>query len=591
MSKSDKKSANTSTKKKKQQPVEERSAGNPSAMRAISEGSDEAESVRSRESEVMEDEYVGEDQHPVNEFQTIMEFMRGMEQKISNELLVVRNRLSHLETPRDLDNSGYYDSPTDLKTSNSTKKSPPSMMKSFASSTAKRNWKDVQRRLHGTSSPDTTPTGSEDDDEEEEAADPQPQPRKNEQPKKSFGTLFRSLDVSQQSVSKTVVNITRVEKECNVRITDFSLAKVCKAIKSIMEFQEREGTLVNMSKVLDVSCKQHLRVRYGIETSDLSTMELSTLFSVIAMETKVHSKVEFYDALKEAMGQQQLMDWAKVSPSNHEAYYFQQLKLVDDFMTLFRIMLQENKAWCPAITDKEGGLIRLFKSFHAYAYWKHLWTSMGQRYRNMQEFIDEYLEKILEQYQLSQAFKSVPYAQATKSVDKEKQYYDKKREVSKFVNHSFSKFKDKPNHNSLNHIDTEACRHSDDSDDSTWKDANPVASSERYIGDSDDSLSDTPMEKQEDDEDQEPMHDMVLAAFADHQVKADKKDYPCLRKILSGKCDSERCPYGHRKETLLKGAADMKVKLTAFLSTAGEQSKEQSSAPYKVLSKEKQYGR
>ena len=76
--------------------------------------------------------------------------------------------------------------------------------------------------------------------------------------------------------------------------------------------------------------------------------------------------------------------------------------------------------------------------------------------------------------------------------------------------------------------------------------------------DSKDSLS-VESNRSLDEQESVDMLDRTLAAFGDHNmVKADKST--CLRKILSGKCDYEGCPYGHRREVLIKGAQDMKAK-------------------------------
>jgi len=57
------------------------------------------------------------------------------------------------------------------------------------------------------------------------------------------------------------------------------------------------------------------------------------------------------------------------------------------------------------------------------------------------------------------------------------------------------------------------------------------------------------------------------------QVGKNTKDMPCLRKLLSGKCESRDCKYGHSTYVLLKGAEDMSRKANAFTNTHGPLSK------------------
>ena len=400
--------------------------------------------------------------------------------------------------------------------------------------------------------------------------------------------LFQGLAVSEQAAAKTVVQVTRVEKECKIKITDFKLSNVARAMRDIVDFQEREGTLVKMSKVLSRSCKRHLINACGMTTHDIASLSMADVFEVIAAETKVLSVPNFYNELKDALAGVSLMDWALVSPKNHEAYYFQQLNLAEDFMQLFRVILKENKAVCPSIDEKKFGLIALFRSFHNSIYWSDTWSQMTRSYNNMQEFIEEYLELALQQYKISTAAKQIPYVKgADKSVDKVNNYYKSKRNITRDLNNYKSNSYDKAHTVSNIYYDYDSYS-SDGGSNDTWKNANAVdshklASTRDEDSDGEDSISVASNESKE----EETLKD-DLAAFASHdsKPKLDKQNLPCLRKLLSGKCDNINCPYGHRTDILLKGADDMKTKLKAFTDTH----QTSGNAPYRVINKEK-YGK
>ena len=420
-------------------------------------------------------------------------------------------------------------------------------------------------------------------------------PSRNTKESAVVANLFNSLDLSKDKAVKTAITVTRAEKECSVRLSDFNLSNVCKAMKSIMEFQEREQTQVNMTKVLSLSVRSHLRLKYAVETRDLNTMPMSTLFSLLAQETKIHSSLEFYTELKSALYNVKLMEWDLVNNNNHQTYYFQQLNLAEHFMLTFKLMLKENKPYCPPIEDRRGGLIRLFGDLHSKRYWDFMYSSLKKhKYRTMQEFMDRYTKKAMEHYQMTQVTKSIPYKtkDSNYSQDKEKTYYDKKREISKRFNSGrYDRGRDVNHLNNVNHNNDSD---SDSEEGNVWRQANPEKpdGTAQEIEDSEDSLSeggerDQEQEHTQEDKDEE-MIDTYLAAFGEQKpaAKADKKDYPCLRKILSGKCDYEGCQYGHRRETLLKGATDMKGKLEAYLKSSGETTGN-SDQPYRVLNREK----
>ena len=611
-----KKGSHSATKKQKGKSGQERSTASHSALSHIPESEEDFQDEGLQEQETThgggsEEESGGQSQQ--KELASILNSIFDAISDLKEDVSGIRDRVDALESPRkNLYKSREFgmESPRKSNHAPNRRTTPPSISAMMARSSKKQDWRTI---VKGNPDDKGDPSDSSSSEGEPESGEDTRKTRKSppkakakdsdsessEQPQKTknpLGQLLSNLDDTAKSAARTVVNVTRVEKECTVRITDFSLAKVCRAMKSIIEFQERENTPVKMTRVLSEACKGHLNNKYSITSSDLLTMPLSSLFSIMAKETKVLSKVQFYNELKQALSFVSLMEWEKVGPSNHETYYFQQLNLAKDFMLVLRLMLEENKELCPKVEDKENGLIRLFKSFHSYSYWKYLWPTMSNhRYKTMKVFMDEYLEKALDQYTLSQSYKAMPYVNS-KSADVEKKYYDKKRDIAKTVNNSYSRPRESFKGNSLSHMHANDSEDSDDSRDSTWKNATAVAAGpsgqDDADRDSEDSLSeasnDEAVLQEERDED---MLDSVLAAFNDHKpaVKADKKDYPCLRKILSGKCDYEGCPYGHRRETLLKGAQDMGAKLATFVKgqQAAGDSRGSTGGPYKVLNKEK----
>ena len=170
----------------------------------------------------------------------------------------------------------------------------------------------------------------------------------------------------------------RREKECHITIDKFQLSKVAKAIRDILNFQEEEETTVRIQKVLSRNLKEHLRLFYNITHADLAMMDMADLFQIIARETRVYSTVAFYNELKESLAQVRIMDWSKVSAIIHEVFYFQQLKLIDNFKCMPQIMLECNRKCCPRIDDKEYGLIRLFKTLNDPTYVCYAFGCMGR---------------------------------------------------------------------------------------------------------------------------------------------------------------------------------------------------------------------
>ena len=293
------------------------------------------------------------------------------------------------------------------------------------------------------------------------------------------------------------------------------------------------------------------------------------------------------------------MDYKDVHPGNYETYYFQQLNLVEEFKMVFKIMLEENKELCPNCDDKEYGLIRLFKSFHSHKYWSYAYaTRKTLTYSRMDRFLDDYSETALQLYSLAMVNKEMPWystsSNKTSDTKKEDFYHRRKREISaNYVNAIHSESSHKLAEGSSSRGITREDSYSD-SGDETWHlaGAEGCTTKQGYEEDEEDDLSQASNETEEEEDQDEMLVTNMVAAFADHKQsgKADKKDYPCLRKIMSGNCDRNDCPYGHRRDVLLKGAGDMIVKLRAFEQSQAATNQQPSSGaatPYRVLQKDK----
>ena len=624
-----KKDSNSSSKKKdKSKKPEHASSTHTGALGTIPETSDD-DSKKGKDSEREKEELSVQDDSRAQEFfYHIMESIHEVKDEFRQTMLAFDTRLHGLELSRNLSNYDAFSTPTHQKKKNKKKKKnkdeTPSLLQSLAASSVKRNWKEDKKNYKETqedeeddedeeeisSSSDSSSSSSSSSEDssssDKDSSTSQKKKKKKQKEEKekrnsSYGKLFQSIEASERAAEKTIINITRVEKECKVRIHDFKLANVSRAIKSIIEFQDRESTKVNMGKVLSSACKKHLKNKHGMDPAQISTIKMHDLFRVIASETRVHSMAKFYSELQAALAHIKLTDWDKVNPNNHESYYFQQLNLAEDFMTLFKFMLQENKRYCPAVDDKENGLIRLFRSFHSKEYWKYLWSGMKKRYKTMQEFMDEYLAKALEQYELSTAMQEIPYSSfgnnSKRSEDKVNNYFKTKRAIANNLNNYKTKSKDNFNDDSLHNLYYDNTSSSEDSDRGVWKNANPSDSLDKDSQDErnsndEDSISIASNETKEELEEYS-QKDLHLAAFASHEnkPKMDKSSYACLRKLLSGKCENINCPYGHRSDILIKGAEEMKSKLKAFTDSHKTSGKDNSGGvPYKILHKEK-YGK
>ena len=415
----------------------------------------------------------------------------------------------------------------------------------------------AQKRLSYSSDKESDPSDSSSDESS------QASPTK---PKKAAGKLFRDIKHSTDVASAQTVLVMRKEKECHVTINKFRLSKVAKAIRDIINFQEEEGTVVRMQKVLSSDMKEHLRVSRGLTRTDLAKLDMSDLFQIIAEETKVYSTVAFYDELKDAMSHTKIMDWSKVSAVNHEVFYFQQLKFIDNFKRMLQIMLECNKEYCPRVDDKQYGLVRLFKELNDPAYIAYAFGCMKTlSFNTMNEFFNEFSKVLYDHYQVSLVSRELPYRTNKEHKDRIKDYYERKRQDS-FVKKSSHKDQKKTFHR-VSHLREK------DSDSDEYPDLDEVSSVEDLVSDcvSLDSgeepveeESKTSASKPQETSENTESEDMLAAVQQTQGAKTQTK-YGCMKKMLYGKCDKFNCKYSHDDSVVRQSARELRDKVDAYL--------------------------
>ena len=412
--------------------------------------------------------------------------------------------------------------------------------------------------------------------------------------------VYNDLDSSTLAASRNRVVIMRQEKECTIRIRKLELGTVATAARAILEFQEVEQTPVNMMKVLDPSVRDYLKIKYRVSPADLASWNISDLFQIMGRETVVSNQIAFYEQLKLAMSDKKVMPWSAVTPQNHERFYLQQVRFVEEFKTVLKLMLAGNKKHCPPIKLKKNGLLKLFSDLNNPEYFEHVYTASlhSRKFDNMFTFLDQYLKVAHQHYQMSIIVKDLPYNfnEVHKSKQKslkQEAYYHTKRDINKQLdkktNYNFSKSSSRTSQRSstgynrdkkeLNHITSTI---DDDDDYDVWRNVEPEGQSQDYQDE--DSVSVASNETKSDDEDDNDQDDdananddfdQQLAAMESsnhpssvkNNSSSNRAPYACLKKILTGKCDKPNCQYDHNPHRLREAAQDVVSKANDYLKT------------------------
>lgn len=408
---------------------------------------------------------------------------------------------------------------------------------------------------------------------------------------KKPGKLFRELKSSKEVADARPVMVMRKEKECHITIEKFQLSKVAKAIRDILDFQEEEETTVRIQKVLSRNLKEHLRLVYNITHADLAKMDMADLFQIIARETRVYSTVAFYNELRESLAHVRIMDWSKVSAINHEVFYFQQLKLIDNFKRMLQIMLECNRKWCPRVDDKEYGLIRLFKSLNDASYVRYAFGCMSRlNFDSMGEFFEEYSATILDHYQVSLVTRELPYKGNQEHKERLRDYYERKRQLSQNQRGLSSSSSAKIHH--VSHMSEEIFDSEEEEQallpgrDAKTEVSIPKAD-EQYEDWGTDTLG---VQEESDSAGEEVTKPSAESEFAEEQelhalvqqgkgAKTTPVKFGCLKKMLLGKCNKPNCPYSHNETTVLQSAREMREKIDAYIKSHSDVPRDRSQTP------------
>ena len=244
--------------------------------------------------------------------------------------------------------------------------------------------------------------------------------------------LFKDIHDSENTPKNQVMYVRNV-KECSVKIHEFRLSKVSKAIKDIIDYQQEEDTKVKVIKVLSPQMRQHLATMYQVTSTDLGQMGLDQLFGIIAQETQVNSIIQFYTELKEALSHINYVSYTHSDIHQFNKFYYQQLMVIDEFKRSLKIMLVSNLKHCPPVNDKEWGLIRLFKSLGGYG-WYIRNRFAGQNlnhFQTMDEFFEEYKAKLVDDFAIVKLTKGFEDKDTRSSTDRERKYFSRKNEIFK----------------------------------------------------------------------------------------------------------------------------------------------------------------
>jgi hypothetical protein len=212
----------------------------------------------------------------------------------------------------------------------------------------------------------------------------------------------------------TVVIQRPTPSHSHIYLQSTELGEYANFVNKWFDWEIQHGIKLEPALIVARSVRNQLMYNNGKTETDFNELTPATFCSMMAKETKVFSKVQFAETLKNAMRDVKLLYWDNVRPSSHEKFFQGILRRQKLFLKTFQIMMEANKQYCPELEGKEFGLAQIFLDSIDKNYNKYILAEIPKvkeyNYKKLENFLDAYVAKAKEHFEASRSIRSVPYS-------------------------------------------------------------------------------------------------------------------------------------------------------------------------------------
>jgi hypothetical protein len=239
----------------------------------------------------------------------------------------------------------------------------------------------------------------------------------NPAPDRRKSVFLREAEASDAAAAtKQVVIHLEPPSHKHIYLDSTELSDFTKFIIQWFEYEQINGLKLEPAQIVSRRIRNLLTYNNNITDEAFVKLTAEKFCGLMAKETKVYSKVQFVETLSHALRHMRVLDWSSVRPNSHEHFFQEILKRKSVFMRTFRIMMEENSRLCPPVSGKEYGSAYVFLNLIEEKYNKRVLAEIPKisetNYRNIEEFLDTYVEKANEHYEASKAVRLIPYESA-----------------------------------------------------------------------------------------------------------------------------------------------------------------------------------
>ena len=180
-----------------------------------------------------------------------------------------------------------------------------------------------------------------------------------------------------------------------------------------LEWERTYSLKLEPPRIMSRKLRTMLQYNHGLSDSEFFKLNPESFMKLMAKETKVQSKREFADCMRQALRYLRPLNWGKVNPGNHQKFFQGILRRRELYMKVFQIIMENNAEHCPEIKGKKYGLAQIFLDLISETYNESVISEIEEinsfNYPKVGDFVDAFVAKSKEHYQVSQGVKRVPY--------------------------------------------------------------------------------------------------------------------------------------------------------------------------------------
>lgn len=198
-----------------------------------------------------------------------------------------------------------------------------------------------------------------------------------------------------------------------------------------LEYEKTHSMKLEPPRIMSRRLRSMLKYNHGLSDEEFYKLTPQSFMELMSKETKVMSKQEFAETLKNALRRIKPLNWDRVTPATHQKFFQAILRRKEIYLKVFQILMESNSAYCPALKGKEYGLANIFLSTISDEYNDSIKMEIKEinnsNYPKVEDFLDAYVEQAKKHYDVACGVKRIPYKGTDfKTVPKDNPTFKKK---------------------------------------------------------------------------------------------------------------------------------------------------------------------